>query len=126
MVATPAPPAPATTTTALEYEEGDSETKEEGGRVPAANGGGELGRGNFIGSADDGQIGQQTERQGSIRRVGGEGERSRDEARRCDIWILLLIGSEILIQNDKGERNKCMWGLSQQPIYVLFFQGGRR
>ena len=88
MVATPAPPAPATTTTASEYEEDDSETKEEDG--------GELGRGNFIGSADDGRIGQHTERQGSIRRVGGEGERSRDEARRCDIWILLLIDSEIL------------------------------
>ena len=110
MVATPAPPAPATTTTALEYEEDDSETKEEGGRVPTANGG-ELGRGNFIGSADDGRIGQQTER-GSIRRVG-EGERSRDEARRCDIPILLLIDSEILLQNDNGERNKCMWGLSR-------------
>ena len=115
-MATPAPPAPATTTTALEYEEDDSETKEEeGGRVPAANGGGgELGlRGNFIGSADDGRIGQHTERQGSIRRVGGEGERSRDEARRCDIPILLLIDSEMLLQNDNGERNKCMWGLSR-------------
>ena len=113
MVATPAPPAPATTTTALEYEEDDSETKEEGGRVPTANGG-ELGRGNFIGSADDdGRIGQQTEERGSsIRRVG-EGERSRDEARRCDIPILLLIDSEILLQNDNGERNKCMWGLSR-------------
>ena len=100
MVATPAPPAPATTTTALEYEEDDSETKEEEGRrVPtAANGDGELGlRGNFIGSADDGQIGQQTERQGSIRRVGGEGNRSRDDARRCDIWILTLIDTEILL-----------------------------
>ena len=88
-MATPAPPAPATTTTALEYEEDDSETKaEKGGRVPTADGGGgELGRGNFIGSADDGRIGQHTERQGSIRRVGGEGERSRDEARRCDIWM---------------------------------------
>ena len=115
MVATPAPPAPATTTTALEYEEeDDSKTKEEeGGRVPTANGGGELGRGNFIGSADDGRIGQHTERQGSIRRVGGEGERSRDEARRCDIWILLLIDSEILFQNDNGEGNKCMWVLSR-------------
>ena len=106
MVATPAPPAPATTTTALEYEEeDDSETKEEEG--------GELGRGNFIGSADDGRIGQHTERQGSIRRVGGEGERSRDEARRCDIWIMLLIDSEILFQNDNGEGNKCMWVLSR-------------
>ena len=112
-MSTPAPPAPATTTTALEYEEDDSETKEERGRVTAANGGGELGRGNFIGSADDGRIGQHTERQGSIRRVGGEGERSRDEARRCDIWIMLLIDSEILFQNDNGEGNKCMWVLSR-------------
>ena len=105
-MSTPAPPAPATTTTASEYEEDDSETKEEDG--------GELGRGNFIGSADDdGRIGQQTEERGSsIRRVG-EGERSRDEARRCDIPILLLIDSEILLQNDNGERNKCMWGLSR-------------
>ena len=86
-MATPAPPAPATTTTALEYEEDDSETKEEGGRVPTANGG-ELGRGNFIGSADDGRIGQQTE--GDSIRTVGEGKRSRDLPEcHCDISILL-------------------------------------
>ena len=73
-MATPAPSPPTTTTTALEYEEDDGEGGDEEESIQTWNG--ELGRGKFIGSADDGRIGQHTEG-GSIRRVG-EGRRSRD------------------------------------------------
>ena len=76
MVATPAPPPPATTTTTLEYEKDDSEGEEEEERIRTANGGGELGRGKFIGSADDGRIGQQAE--GDSIRTAGKGKRSRE------------------------------------------------
>ena len=77
MVATPAPPPPATTTTTLEYEKDDSEGEEEEERIRTANGGGELGRGKFIGSsADDGRIGEQTE--GDSIRTVGKGKRSRE------------------------------------------------
>ena len=92
-MATPAPPPPATTTTTLEYEEDDSEgekeeEEEEEERIRSGNDGGELGRGKFIGSADDGRIGQQTE--GDSIRTVGEGKRSRDLPEcHCDISILL-------------------------------------
>ena len=87
VVATPAPPPPATTATTSEYEEDDNEGEEKEERTRTANDGGGLGRGKFIGSADDGRIGPETE--GESTRTVGEGKRSRDLPQcHCDISTL--------------------------------------